>query len=168
MSKFAKILVCIIVVMSIINISISHSRAATNASISLVGVSNSDGVCSHGNIDVSYTFTPTTDNGLNVDTVGIVFTDGYGTLLAALYTGAEIGTGPQTQESVIRLGISPDIGTVNDIQARPVIVTLYDTNIEFLGPEFTDTTQQQIQNELTANGTVLATARFDPAQIEGF
>lgn len=173
MSKLIRCLVIILILVISANLSIIHSHAATDASISLVGVSNADGICTHGLMWISYTYTPTTPNGLYptgdpADTIGIVFTDGYGTLLEAVYGGYPITGEPQTGGATLSLGISDFWhDTVNDIQARPVIVTLYDTNVPFDSPEF-GRSGQAVYYDLVANGTVLATARFDPAQVENF
>jgi hypothetical protein len=140
------------------------AQAASSGSITLVGASNVDNICTHGSVDFDYSVIPdhvdeVIGGGEEVDWVGFNLTDARGVPINTSVAFYVVSTTP-VSDSGTRYNLGVYGGAINDITARPIYARLYDIPPMYLPP---GSFEQDQYDFIESHGTLLAEYSYDPA-----
>lgn len=136
------------------------SWAASGVGVSFTGASTDTGVCISSTLEVAVNYTTDTDDGGNVDQVGLIFFDGNNQPLnAQLFGGSAVPSGSVSTTVSLSLGSAG----LNDITAQPVLAALYDVTAVYAGAP----SVAAFYNHIIANNTglPLSTSSIDPIPL---
>jgi len=140
------------------------AQAASSGTITLVGMHDVDGICTHSGVEFEISVIPDHSDEVlggveEVDWVGLTLTDARGVPINTSAVFFVVSTSPASDGGT-RYNLGVYGGAINDITARPVYARLYDIPVLSLP---SGSHEQEQYDFIESHGTLLAEYAYDPA-----